>query len=289
MDPGTILGGRFRLLEPAGRGGMGEVWRARDLAAGADVALKLTLGREAPGGRFERESSLLSRVRHPALVGYVAHGADGGVPWLAMEWITGETLEARLGREPLSTSDSIVVARRVAAALGALHAAGIVHRDVKPSNVMLPQGKPEEAVLLDLGVARSDAATRALTGTNLVIGTIGYMAPEQARMGSDVDPRADVFSLGCVLLECLTGEPAYAGDNPIAVLAAVLTGAPPRARARRQDLSAELDDVVAAMCAYVREQRPRDGAASRALLDDIDTADAGATPARRASASAPRR
>ncbi|MFO0619078.1 MAG: serine/threonine-protein kinase [Polyangiaceae bacterium] len=223
MQEGDLVTPRFRLVSLAGRGGMGEVWRADDLERGGAVALKFLLGPGVGAERFAREAELLASVEHPALVRYVAHGAGDGRPWLAMRWIAGPSLEARLATSPLDADEALAVSRRIASALAALHARGIVHRDVKPSNVALDGGDPSAATLLDLGIARPLFATEALTGTNLALGTIGYMAPEQARGERDVDARADVFALGALLYECLAGEPAFGGDNAIAVLSA-----PPR-------------------------------------------------------------
>ena len=274
MTAHTLVAGRYRLETLAGRGGMGEVWRAVDVETGLPVALKRMLDAEADADRFARESVLLSKVKHDALVAHVGHGVDAGVPWLAMAWVDGETLASRLVREGLPLGDTLVLTRRIAAALSALHAQGIVHRDLKPSNVMLADGRPGAALLLDLGVARTAAATRVLTATNLIVGTIGYMAPEQALSGRDVTASADVFSLGCLLFECLTGAPVYPCETPIGVLAHLLTETPRRVRTVRPEVPAVLDGLVAAMLAREPDKRPRDGAAALAALAALDFTDA---------------
>lgn len=261
------IAGRYRLENLAGRGGMGEVWKAVDAETGAAVALKRMLDADADVDRFTRESVLLSRVKHDALVAHVAHGVDAGIPWLAMEWIEGETLVSRLAREGLSLADSLALGRRIAGALSALHAQGIVHRDLKPANVMLPHGRPDQAVLLDLGVARTSASSRVLTATNVIVGTIGYMAPEQALSGRDVTACADVFSLGCVLFECLTGVRPFEGKHVIELLARLLQDTPRRVRTVRPEVPEMLDSLVASMLARETGKRPRDGAAVLAALE----------------------
>src|SRR5882724_7195974 len=213
MQPGDVLDGRFELERIAGIGGMGTVFRARDRTSGEPVAVKML--RSGPGdgsARFLREIRVLQTLRHPGIVRYVADGATPARElWLAMEWLEGESLQQRLSRGGLTAAESVVLVRRLAEALGAAHAQGILHRDIKPSNIMLPGGELERAKMLDFGVARvSDARA---TRTGIMIGTPGYMAPEQARGSKEVGPRADVFALGCVLFECLTGRLAFTGDN----------------------------------------------------------------------------
>ncbi|MCB9595099.1 MAG: protein kinase [Sandaracinaceae bacterium] len=277
-----LVGGRFELLARAGAGGMGEVWKARDLRTDRTVALKRILRDDGDVARFSRESRLLERVRHPALVGHVEHGEHGGRPYLVMEWVEGEALDERLTRAPLSLADSLTVMGRIAGALDALHAQGVVHRDVKPANIMLAGGNPAHALLLDLGIARHGQATAALTAANLIVGTLGYMAPEQARAGHPIDPRADVFALGCVLFECLTGEPAFRSENPIGLLAQLIGSDARRVRSLRPELAGPLDDLVAAMLSRSLDGRPRDGAA---ILRALSTLDA---PSGRDAASVPR-
>jgi eukaryotic-like serine/threonine-protein kinase len=278
---GTRVGGRFDLLVKAGEGGMGEVWKALDTHTGEHVALKRILRTGGDTVRFLRESRLLERVKHPALVAHVAHGNDDGHPFLAMAWVDGESLAARLSREPLSLAEAISLARRLADALGALHEQGIVHRDIKPANVMLPDGDVQRALLLDLGVARPTFATVALTGPDLMVGTIGYMAPEQARSGHAVTPSADVFALGCLLFECIAGEPLYRADNPIAVLAQLLVDSPRRLRSVRADVPEGLDALLASLLSVAPAERPRDGHAVGRLLApwaDVDGATAISVP-----------
>src|SRR6185503_11214370 len=207
MQRGEVMGGRFEIEERAGSGGMGQVFRGRDLQSGERVAVKMLLGDD--GGheaRFSMEIRVLSELSHPGIVRYVTHGAAAsGEPYLAMEWLDGEDLSRRLARGPLGVPESISVARCVAEALGEAHARRIVHRDLKPSNIFLVDGRVDRVKLLDFGIARMASATR-MTHRGGIVGTPGYMAPEQVQESSEVDARTDVFALGCVLFECLAGQ-----------------------------------------------------------------------------------
>jgi serine/threonine protein kinase len=160
---GDVVAERFEVERLAGSGGMGTVYRARDRqGAGESVALKVLSGAGDDAERFAREARVLAELRHPAVVRYVAHGvlADGQ-PWLAMEWLDGETLADRLARAPLGVAESLAILRRSAAGLAVAHARGIVHRDVKPSNLFLVDGEPAQLKLLDFGIARWAIAARA--------------------------------------------------------------------------------------------------------------------------------
>jgi len=267
MRPGDVIAGRFEVERLAGSGGMGAVYRAHDKETRQTVALKLVSSMEA--FRFVREASILADLTHPAVVRYVAHGVnDDGSLYLAMEWLEGEDLAACLERGRLRTSDTLVVARRVAEALTAAHAHGVIHRDIKPSNVYLPGGVMEQAKLLDFGVARvSDSGGRSVTRLGTTIGSPGYMAPEQARGASDLDGRADIFSLGCVLFECVTGREAFSGHDVMALLAKILFADAPRVSELRADVLPGLDDLIARMLAKDPDERPEN---AQALLAEIE-------------------
>ncbi|MFO0762131.1 MAG: protein kinase [Byssovorax sp.] len=263
MDPGSIVAERFEIERLAGSGGMASVYRARDLRTGEVVALKLTHGAQVMDPeRFAREAEVLAELRHPGIVRYVAHGQSAlGEAFLAMEWLDGEDLEQRLARAPLSIVEGLSLARLVAEALGAAHRQGIVHRDIKPSNVFLRGGALDRPVLLDFGVARVKRAARTLTLAGTPLGTPNYMPPEQARGSASVDARADLFSLGCVLFECLTGQLAFAGEHAIAVLGKILLEEAPRV----SDLVVvpeAIDALLARMLAKDPAARPRDGVAA---------------------------
>ena len=260
--PGEILEGRFIIERAVGKGGMGLVFSATDRATGEAVALKVLRSREGDARRFEREARVLSELTHDAIVRYVAHGVTpDGDPWLAMEWLPGDDLAAWLGSHSLSPQGALSLAARVASALAAAHARGVIHRDIKPANLVLPDGDPARVKVLDFGIARrTDRPTHAGTGTGVLIGTPGYMAPEQARGEKTIDGRADLYSLGCVLFECLTGVPAFRGDNIMALLARILLEDPPRLRDLRPDAPEALDALVTSLLAKDPAGRPSDAA-----------------------------
>jgi serine/threonine protein kinase len=270
--PGDVLSGRFELKRIVGGGGMGAVFRAFDQRDGRIVAVKV-LEKRLYADRFEREATILSELSHPGIVRYVAHGATpSGAPYLAMEWMEGEELAHRMLRSRLGAADSLRVVRRASDALAVVHARGIVHRDVKPSNLFLVGGDPDRTTVFDFGVARLDGNGISQRGD--VIGTPGYMAPEQALAEDDVDARADVFALGCVLFECLTGAPAFGGVHPLAVLAEE----PPRVGKLKPEL-AVLDPLLRRMLAKDREARPCDARALHAELHELERCLFGSNPA----------
>ncbi len=260
----TTIAGRFLVGDLAGRGASGAVYRAQDLQTGGDVALKVIRADDTPE-HFRREARVLEGLRHPAIVSYVAHGTtDDGRFYLALEWLQGETLAARLRRAPLGTAESVLLAGAVARALGHAHAAGIIHRDIKPSNLFLPGGGAGDVKVLDFGIARMAEGTR-ITRTGLLLGTPGYMAPEQAR-GAPVDARADLFSLGCVLYRCLSGVAPFAAEHVTATLAKVLFEEPAPLRTLRREVSPELEALVVRLLAKDPAGRP---AGAEALLDEL--------------------
>ncbi len=271
---------RFELEAVAGTGGMGTVFRARDLASDEAVALKVLHSASADSAeRFAREIRVLAGLRHPGIVKYIADGRSAaGELWLAMEWLEGESLSQRLSRTGLTATESIELARRVAEAVGAAHERGVVHRDIKPSNLFLPKGELEQVKVLDFGVARIIDATRAATRTGVMIGTPGYMAPEQVRGERDVGARADVFAIGCVLFECLTGRAAFVGEHMLAVLAKIILEDAPRISDLRPDLPDALDELVARAMSRQPDNRPRDGMQLAAELTALARIDGTARP-----------
>ncbi len=205
------LAGRYRLLELVGRGGSAEVWAAEDEALGRRVAVKLvtaTGGEDA--GRVGDEARLLARLSHPGLVPvYDAGTDDAGRPFVVMELVPGETLSDAVGRGPMDPERVAPIGRVLAEALAYVHGEGLVHRDVKPANVLL--GRDGRVRLTDFGIARLVDAAK-VTATGLTVGTASYLSPEQVR-GAAVGPLSDVYSLGLVLLECLRGEREYPGTT----------------------------------------------------------------------------
>ncbi|WP_437877612.1 protein kinase domain-containing protein [Sorangium sp. So ce513] len=271
MLAGDVVGNRFEIEGHASAGGMAQIFRARDRLTGELVALKI-LQRSGPQEthRFVREAHALAAIRHPGVVGYVAHGkTDAGDPYLAMQWLSGETLAERLLREPLTVPESLALGARVASTLGALHRLGIVHRDLKPSNLLLVGGSVEEVTLLDFGVAHVAGVGQELTMPGVMLGTPGYMAPEQARGEVAIDARADVFALGCVLYRCLTGRPPFVGNDSLSVLVKVLLEEPPRLRELRGEIPPALDDLIFRMLAKAPRDRPRDGAVVATELSSL--------------------
>ncbi|MEO6774464.1 MAG: protein kinase [Kofleriaceae bacterium] len=294
MQPGDLVGGQFELGEVAGSGGMGAVYRALDRATGESVAVKVLRDVAADhGDRFAREIRVLAQLRHPGIVRYIADGETAdGLLWLAMEWLEGEPLGHRVRRTGITPGAAIAVVRRVGEALGAAHDQGVVHRDVKPSNLFVVRGDLARVKLLDFGVARVGDGDRFATRTGVMIGTPGYMAPEQARGDRSVGPRADVFALGCVLFELLTGEHAFVGDNVMAVLAKILLEDAPRLAELRPELPHALDALVARTLSKRAEDRPADGkalAAALAALGTLEAIEVGPVAPRKALTTSERR
>ena len=267
---GEVIADQFELIRLAGSGGMGQVWEARDRLQDVRVAVKLLTGTSQSGRtRFLREAVVLAQLRHPGIVRYVAHGVTPAEEiYLVMEWLEGEDLAHRLERGAISTEDTVALLKAVVEALGVAHTRGVVHRDLKPSNLFLPSRSLLDVKILDFGVARVSGATRTHPGG--MIGTPGYMAPEQARGEEDVDARADVFALGCVVFECLTGRRAFDAEHVMAVLAKILIDEVPRVSLVLPDVPSDLDDLVRRMVAKDPAERPRDAAEIAAVLAAID-------------------
>jgi hypothetical protein len=271
MRPGEIVAGRYEVECRTGTGGMGVVYRARDRETSATVALKLVRQQEIESvDRFSEEIELLATLEHPHIVGYVTHGvSEAGLPYLVMPWLDGLDLQRRLESSKLSVAEALMLAERVAGALAYLHERGLIHRDLKPSNIFLVDGSFDTVKLLDFGIARATMRTRQITVSGTLIGTPGYMAPEQARGDRELTSAVDVFAFGCVLFECLAGRPLFSGKHMMAVLAKVLFEEPPRLREVRSDVPPPIDMLVKEMVAKDPAERPRDGAQLRSLIDDL--------------------
>jgi serine/threonine protein kinase len=252
---------------------MGTVYRAWDHERGVPVAVKLLHAVET-AGRFEREAQVLSQIHHPHIVEYVAHGmTTAGEAWLAMEWLEGGDLSARLKIQALTATETQVLGRAVASGLAWAHERGFVHRDMKPSNVFLPHGDFARAKVVDFGLARDVAREDELTKTGALIGTLDYMPPEQLTDAKRVDPRADVFSLGAVMYRCLTGRAPVTGRTlPELVLNIVRQPVPPITD-YRPDVPAPLANLIEWMLQKDADLRPPDATAVLAALDALERDD----------------
>jgi serine/threonine-protein kinase len=237
--PGTVLG-PYEITSLLGRGGMGEVWRARDRRLGRDVAIKTLPDEFAKNedrlARFQREAKLLAPLNHPNIAGIYGLEELGGASFLILELVEGETLVDRLTHGPIPIEEALPLALQITAALEAAHEKGIVHRDLKPGNIKVtPDGRIK---VLDFGLAKaladdvgdaslshSPTLSMAATQQGVILGTAAYMSPEQAR-GRRVDKRADIWSFGCVLYEMLTGQRPFDGTDISEVLAGVIKSDP---------------------------------------------------------------
>jgi YVTN family beta-propeller protein len=247
--PGSQLAG-FRLEELLGRGGMGAVYRAEDLRLGRKVALKLLVPELAENERFRerflRESQLAASLDHPNIVPIYAAGETDGQLYLAMRYVEGYDLRQLVARErALEPARALGLMEQVADALDAAHERGLIHRDVKPANVLIAgRSGREHCYLSDFGLTKQTSSISGLTGTGELVGTVNYVSPEQIR-GEEVDGRADLYALGCVLYECLAGEPPFARESEVATLWAHVNEPPPALSAARPELGREMDRVLA--------------------------------------------
>jgi eukaryotic-like serine/threonine-protein kinase len=251
------LADRYRLDRELGQGGMATVYLAHDLKHGRDVALKVlrpelaaVLGPE----RFLREIRLTARLQHPHILPVFDSGDDAGQLWYTMPFVVGESLRQRLSREHrLALDEARRIAREVADALGHAHAQGVVHRDIKPENILL---SGHHALVADFGIAKpTRGAGEQLTEAGLSVGTAAYMSPEQAAGEADLDGRSDLYSLGCVLYEMLTGEPPHGGPTAQAIIAKRMTLPPPAARTLRPNLPEGVDQALQRVLATVPGDR----------------------------------
>ena len=257
--PGSDVAG-YRLEELLGRGGMGAVYRAEDLRLGRKVALKLLISDLAENERFRerflRESKIAASLDHAHIVPIYAAGEADGQLFLAMRFVEGYDLRTLIAREaPLQPRRALRLLEQVADALDAAHERGLIHRDVKPANVLIAERSGREhCYLADFGLTKQTASISGMTGTGELVGTVAYVSPEQIR-GETIDGRADVYALGCMLYECLVGEAPFARDSDVATLWAHVNEPPPSVSASRPELGREIDRVVARALAKAPSDR----------------------------------
>ena len=241
LSAGTTLGGRYRLDDRIAGGGMGDVWRGTDEVLGRTVAIKVLLPAllEEPGfaERFRGEARTMATINHPGVVDIYDYGSENGTAFLIMEYVEGDALSRTLSRvSRLTPSRAMALIAQAADALHAAHQKGIVHRDVKPGNLLVrPNGT---LVLTDFGIARS-AAVAQLTAAGSVLGTASYISPEQAS-GSQATPLSDVYALGVVAYQCLSGQRPFEGDNPLEIAMRHVRDMPPPLPADIPPLVAQL-------------------------------------------------
>jgi serine/threonine-protein kinase len=287
LVPDTTLAG-YRILGPVGRGGMGVVYRAEEPALGRLVALKVLAPALADHDefrhRFLREMRVAASIEHPNILPIYRAGEDRGLLYLAMRYVDASDLREVLRRDgPLEVERALWIVDQVAQALDAAHERGLVHRDVKPANILLTgpdAGARRRVYLVDFGIARPAAVDGSITGTDVVIGTLAYAAPEQLT-GGTVDARTDVYALGCVLQECLTGRPPFTAESDHALIVAQLETPPPPPSSVVNGLPVALDRVLARALAKAKDQRFRScaelvEAARRALAEPTPAPASGA-------------
>lgn len=270
---GALIDGRYQIEAFVGAGGMGRVYRAVHVALEREVAIKVlapeVANRPELLERFRREAVATSRLAHPNVVGALDFGRHDGVPFFVMEWLDGDSLEALLTHGPLTPARALTIAAQIADALGAAHAHKIVHRDVKPGNVIRLRGATDEVKVVDFGLALLRDDRGGLTQAGLAMGTPAYLAPEQIT-GDEVGPAADVYALGGLLFELLVGEPAVGRGDPLTLLHRHLAGELPAPSTRRPTLAvAGLDELVARLLAHAPAARPPDGAAAAAAIREV--------------------
>ncbi len=263
----------YKIVEEVGRGGMGVVYRARQITANRTVALKMILSgvfaAEPERQRFQREAEAIAQLNHPNIVTVYDVGSYDGRPYFSLEFLSGGSLAQKLAGKPLGPAEAAVLIEQLVHGLAVAHAAGIIHRDLKPANVLLAaDGTPK---ITDFGLAKvvADASPQGgsgLTHTGTVMGTPSYMAPEQATETKDVGPAADIYAVGAILYECLTGRPPFVGDSVLATLEQVRTQEPVSPRLLQPSIPRDLE-TICLKC--LRKERDRRYASADELDDDL--------------------
>jgi TolB-like protein len=272
------LGTTYRLERELGGGGMSRVFVARDIALDRAVVVKVLSEEQSQGAsadRFRREIQVIARLQHPHVVGILSAGAAGGALYYVMPFLGGESLRARLSREgPMPVPETTRILREVLDALSFAHAHGVIHRDIKPENILLDAG---HAVVADFGVAKALLESGTLTSVGMALGTPAYMAPEQATADPTADHRADLYAVGVVAYEILTGTTPFTG-SPQQMISAHLTTPPVLLRQRRPDVPPTLADLVMRALEKDADRRPQSASEMLAMLETVATPGTGTMP-----------
>src|SRR5262245_40150392 len=292
-DAQSLLGktiGHYQIISLIGKGGMGEVYRARDTKLDRAVALKILPEAMSVDGermrRFSREAKAASALNHPNVAHIYEIGEAEGVNFIAMEYVEGQTLAAKINGQPLEINEIIEIGSQIADALDEAHRKGITHRDLKPANVML--NERGQVKVLDFGLAKvaqpaeqnvGGISTMAKTASGVVMGTVPYMSPEQA-MGHEVDHRSDSLSLGVALYEMITGRRPFEGATPSETIAAILRDEPPPLTAYLPDAPGELARIVSKTLRKDREERHQ---SAKELLAELKMLSSGSQAGERAA------
>ncbi|MFY9618922.1 MAG: serine/threonine-protein kinase [Pyrinomonadaceae bacterium] len=299
-DPhlGQTLAGKYKIEKLIKTGGMGSVYRGRHVLMDKTVAIKVLrpslAGDDAVVARFSREAKAASKISHPHAVSVTDFGeAENGVVFLVMEYLDGRTLKEAIAKEgPLSLGRAVEIVRQVAGALDAAHGQGVIHRDLKSDNIMLVShnGGEEWAKVLDFGIAKilqpvGSAADAEITQANLVVGTPQYMSPEQCSQSGALDARSDVYSLGIIVHEMLTGKLPFTGDSATVVMMKQVQDAPPSVLASRSHLPAAVDRVIKRALAKQPIDRFQSAGELSAALAEAASAEAAEAPVVAAAAA----
>ncbi|MFD6327395.1 serine/threonine-protein kinase [Streptomyces sp. NPDC058442] len=253
-----LLAARYQLEELLGRGGMGEVWRARDEVLGRPVAVKLLLAGgidPSAAARFRQEAQTTARLNHPNIVAIYDFGQADDRLYLVMEIVQGYSLADRLASAgALTPREVAAIGDQIASGLAAAHRQNVIHRDIKPANLLLaPDGTVK---VVDFGIARlADDTAAGLTSAGMIVGSVSYLAPERA-LGKDAGPASDMYALGCVLYELLVGQPPFRADTPTALLYQHVQELPAPPRSMGVELAPELEQLVLSLLAKEPEARP---------------------------------
>ena len=268
-----LLAGRYRVERPIGAGGMGRVWAAHDTRLGRDVALKVQqfdpAGDRVAFERFQREAQSAAGLQHPNVVTIFDSGTEGETAFLVMELLPGPILETYVvERGPLSEREAVALAAAVASGLSSAHRAGVVHRDIKPTNLMFDACGGLKIV--DFGIARpAETAGARLTATKTIIGSAPYLSPKQLT-GRPAKERSDLYALGCVLTTMLTGRPPFEGEHPLALVHQHVNAAPPQLSERRPGINPALAALVAQLLSKSPQDRPQSALAVLDRLRDVE-------------------